>query len=184
LTRQEHQGRPRDGKASASKYRGVSWSKSSNKWAARIYYDGKEHSFGCFGDEEEAARAYDNAARAHHGNKATLNFPADAEGEEQVFQQQLDQMRVDAEQHAQRRQLQVQLMIQLQTCSEESIKSSYQQAPSFCANQQELAAWELRRRMVFQFFSSDMWKMRDQVIPLLLLRTCIDDDVTCDMYVT
>jgi hypothetical protein len=53
-----------------STYRGVSWEKSSNKWVARIKYDGKQHIIGYFEDEEEAARAYDRAARAHHGEKA------------------------------------------------------------------------------------------------------------------
>jgi hypothetical protein len=62
-----------------SKYRGVNWHKNSNKWKAQIAYDGKQHSLGYFEDEEEAARAYDRAARAHRGEKALLNFPAEGE---------------------------------------------------------------------------------------------------------
>jgi hypothetical protein len=62
-----------------SKYRGVSWQKSKNKWRAEIRYDGKDHYLGSFEDEEEAARAYDKAARAHRGEKAQLNFPAEGE---------------------------------------------------------------------------------------------------------
>jgi hypothetical protein len=64
------------GSRKSSKYRRVCWQKSNNKWKAGIRYDGKEHYLGCFEDEEEAARAYDRAARAHHGEKAQLNFPA------------------------------------------------------------------------------------------------------------
>jgi hypothetical protein len=62
-----------------SKYRGVSWHKGGNKWQASIRYDGKQHPLGYFEDEEESARAYDKAARAHHGEKAQLNFPAEGE---------------------------------------------------------------------------------------------------------
>jgi hypothetical protein len=62
-----------------SNYRGVSWDKSTHKWQAQIQYDGKLHHLGRFEDEEEAARAYDRAARAQHGEKAQLNFPAEGE---------------------------------------------------------------------------------------------------------
>jgi hypothetical protein len=62
-----------------SKYRGVSWNKNKNKWTATIYSNGKKHNLGYFEDEEEAARAYDRAARAHKGEKAQLNFPAEGE---------------------------------------------------------------------------------------------------------
>jgi hypothetical protein len=62
-----------------SKYRGVNWQKKNNKWLAQIKNDGKVHYLGCFEDEEEAARAYDRAARAHHGEKAQLNFPVEGE---------------------------------------------------------------------------------------------------------
>jgi hypothetical protein len=59
----------------SSKYRGVAWQKSRKKWKASITYDCKFHHLGIFEDEEEAARAYDRAARAHKGEKAQLNFP-------------------------------------------------------------------------------------------------------------
>jgi hypothetical protein len=64
---------------SMHKYRGVSWYKRDNKWSADITYDGKLHHLGSFEDEEEAARGYDRAARAHKGEKAQLNFPAEGE---------------------------------------------------------------------------------------------------------
>jgi hypothetical protein len=62
-----------------SKYRGVHWHKRNGKWRATIRYDGKVHHLGCFEDDEVAARAYDRAARAHQGEKAQLNFPAEGE---------------------------------------------------------------------------------------------------------
>jgi hypothetical protein len=62
-----------------STYRGVYWHKSNNKWLATIRCGSKLHYVGCFDDEEEAARAYDRAARAHTGEKAQLNFPAAGE---------------------------------------------------------------------------------------------------------
>ena len=46
-----------------------------------IGYDGESHYIGSFSDEQEAARAYDAAARKHHGAKARLNFPSDDESE-------------------------------------------------------------------------------------------------------
>jgi hypothetical protein len=64
------------GSRQSSKYRGVCWFERNNKWQTQIRYDGKQHHLGCFEDEEEAARAYDKAARAHHGEKAQLNFSA------------------------------------------------------------------------------------------------------------
>jgi hypothetical protein len=62
----------------SSKYRGLCWQKINKKREASIAYDGKKHYLGSFEDEEEAARAYDRAARAHHG-KAQLNFPTEGE---------------------------------------------------------------------------------------------------------
>jgi uncharacterized membrane-anchored protein len=71
-----------------SKYRGVSWRKTENKWIAQIRYDGKKHGLGCFEDEEEAARAYDRAARTKLGEKAQLNFPTKKEQAAEEAKQQ------------------------------------------------------------------------------------------------
>jgi hypothetical protein len=59
----------------------VTWKQLSNKWAANIRYghDSKKYHLGYFEDEEDAAKAYDIAARKHHGEKAKLNFPAQGE---------------------------------------------------------------------------------------------------------
>jgi hypothetical protein len=46
------------------------------RWMAQIRHDGIRIHLGYFTDEIEAARAYDQAALAHHGEFASLNFPA------------------------------------------------------------------------------------------------------------
>lgn len=61
-----------------SGYKGVGWHKSSGKWQARIYLDGKPIYLGLFAAAEEAAIAYDTAARELHGEFARCNF---SEGE-------------------------------------------------------------------------------------------------------
>ncbi|MCD4831544.1 MAG: hypothetical protein K8R02_07025 [Anaerohalosphaeraceae bacterium] len=63
---------------SSSKYRGVKWHRKSAKWSAQIGFNNKRKHLGYFVNEIEAAKAYDIAARKHHGNFATLNFPPQA----------------------------------------------------------------------------------------------------------
>ena len=58
-----------------SQFKGVSWNKRIRKWVASIFCDGKYIWLGHFGDEVEAARAYDKAARELFGEYARLNFP-------------------------------------------------------------------------------------------------------------
>jgi hypothetical protein len=48
-------------KSSSSKYRGVSFYKNYSKWCAKIYIDGKEKNLGYFLNEEDAAKAYQDA---------------------------------------------------------------------------------------------------------------------------
>ncbi len=62
-------------KNGSSRYRGVSRNKKINKWQAAIGYDCKSLLIGYFDNEEDAARAYDNAAKKYHGEFAVLNFP-------------------------------------------------------------------------------------------------------------
>lgn len=50
-----------------SVFRGVAWHERSQKWQARIKENGSERSLGYHATEEEAARAYDDAARRIHG---------------------------------------------------------------------------------------------------------------------
>ena len=60
---------------STSGYRGVHWHRRDKKWSVSIQVDGKRIYLGYFTDKEDAARAYDVAARIHYGEFAQLNFP-------------------------------------------------------------------------------------------------------------
>lgn len=61
-------------KTAPSKYKGVTWHKPQRKWAVQICYNNIHKNVGYFHDEIEAAKAYDAAARKHHGEFAVLNF--------------------------------------------------------------------------------------------------------------
>ncbi len=64
----------RSHKGSTSKYLGVCWSKGARKWLASMWVINKSVNIGWFKSEEDAARAYDAAAKIHHGEFANLNF--------------------------------------------------------------------------------------------------------------
>jgi hypothetical protein len=49
---------------------------NGKRWKARLRYGGKEHNLGTYNTKEEAALAYDRAARQHKGAKAVCNFEA------------------------------------------------------------------------------------------------------------
>lgn len=56
-----------------SKYLGVSWYKSREKWLATIYKGKKKIFLGYFDCEIDAALAYNNAAKKVHGDFANIN---------------------------------------------------------------------------------------------------------------
>lgn len=58
-----------------SGFKGVDW--HNGKHRATIGKDGKHYHIGYFETPEEAAHAYDEAAKAIHGEFASLNFPLD-----------------------------------------------------------------------------------------------------------
>jgi hypothetical protein len=60
-----------------SGYKGVGWDATRGKWRAQIKAPGTPRYLGRFGSAEDAARAYDAAARQAFGAFAWLNFPGD-----------------------------------------------------------------------------------------------------------
>lgn len=57
-----------------SGYKGVTWNSHRRRWQAQIKLNGKMVQSGRFDTPEDAARAYDEAARKHHGEFAKTNF--------------------------------------------------------------------------------------------------------------
>jgi hypothetical protein len=58
----------------SSKFRGVSYDKKRGYWNTQVVCEGKMVFFGRFKNEFDAAKAYDEAAKKHHGEFARLNF--------------------------------------------------------------------------------------------------------------
>jgi len=58
-----------------SRFKGVHRRKTETKFVAAIKIANKSKYLGAFENEEDAARAYDAAAKAHHGEFAKPNFP-------------------------------------------------------------------------------------------------------------
>lgn len=60
--------------SATSPYKGVTCHGRKGWWKAVISVDGKSHLIGVFERPEQAAHAYDEAARKYHGEFASLNF--------------------------------------------------------------------------------------------------------------
>lgn len=75
LSMQENAVNRRPNRRASSRFKGVSLMKSRGKVVirARINIDGRMKSLGCFSSEEDAARAYDEAAVARWGRLAATN---------------------------------------------------------------------------------------------------------------
>lgn len=58
-----------------SRYKGVWFNKPNRKWQADIKVDGEKIYLGRYDIEEDAAKAYDRAAKEYWGEYAYLNFP-------------------------------------------------------------------------------------------------------------
>jgi hypothetical protein len=61
--------------ARASRFKGVFWHNMNGKWCAQITANQKHRYLGSFHNEEDAAKAYDSAARIAFGEFARPNFP-------------------------------------------------------------------------------------------------------------
>lgn len=64
-----------------SGFKGVSWKSGCGKWRARLMVNRQELALGLFDRAEDAARAYDAAAKEHFGEFAKLNFGPAKQGE-------------------------------------------------------------------------------------------------------
>lgn len=58
----------------SSRFRGVSWNSNCGKWRAQVWKGSEVHHLGYFEHEEDAARAYDEAALRIRGPDAPINF--------------------------------------------------------------------------------------------------------------
>lgn len=75
VTNQQNQWNRRKGRASGTPFKGIQWSDKASGWRAKIRVHGRQIYLGTFDTPEDAARAYDVAARQHFGEYAALNLP-------------------------------------------------------------------------------------------------------------
>ncbi len=58
----------------ASKFKGVCWSTANKKWYARITLENERRHLGSFKNEEDAAKAYEIAAKEYQGEFRYIGF--------------------------------------------------------------------------------------------------------------
>jgi hypothetical protein len=74
-TPHQQQGNRRPQPGYSSRYKGVHWKPSRDRWRAEISVGNRSRTLGSFRSEDDAAHAYDQAALAVWGEFALLNFP-------------------------------------------------------------------------------------------------------------
>lgn len=79
----QNQGNARRRRDNSSGFRGVSWSRQSGKYKAQIRDNKVKTYLGSYATAEEAALAYDVAARRIFGEFANPNFPVSQRGTEE-----------------------------------------------------------------------------------------------------
>lgn len=78
-TLSQNQGNRRRNRRGSSRFKGVTWNRRFRRWCAQITFKRRAMKLGQFIREEDAAHAYDLAARTHFGPFARVNFPRDQE---------------------------------------------------------------------------------------------------------
>lgn len=78
-TRSQNMGNGGNRANNTSGYKGAHWRADTGRWRALITVEYRRIYLGYFDSAEDAARAYDAAARDLFGEFAALNFPADGE---------------------------------------------------------------------------------------------------------
>lgn len=73
VTHQQNSMNTASRKNTSSKYKGVYWNKGKDKWCTGIMKDGKKKHIGYFTSEDDAALAYNEAAKELFGEYANLN---------------------------------------------------------------------------------------------------------------
>jgi hypothetical protein len=81
------------GRLASSKYKGVSFVRGKRKWRAQVSHNGKYKHIGYFETQEQAARAYDEAAKIYHGKFAILNFEQEETKQDGRTEEQINRLR-------------------------------------------------------------------------------------------